>query len=63
MAEVWTTEMLAKASELTRIRIRQLLQEDKELHGFKPPGSRDWLVDAEEAQRWLSERGIIVESE
>lgn len=59
--EVWTTARLAEASGLTRIRIRQLLQEDEELHGFKPEGSRDWLVTDEEARRWLAARGFGVE--
>jgi hypothetical protein len=61
--DLWTTGRLARVSGLAKSRIRQLLIADEELHGFKPEGSRDWLVEDEEAKRWLKSRGIEIGSE
>jgi hypothetical protein len=47
----WTTGELSEASGLTDARIRQLLIEDKDLHGHKL--GRDWRVKDLEARRWL----------
>lgn len=61
--DLWTTGRLARASGLVKSRIRQLLIADEELHGFKPEGSQEWLVEDEEARRWLKARGIKLEAE
>ena len=55
----WTTSDLAEKASLDPARIRQLLIEDKELHGYKL--GRDWVVPNYEAERWLETRGIKIE--
>jgi len=55
----WTTNDLAEKANLNSARIRQLLIEDKELHGYKL--GRDWVVPNHEAERWLETRGIEID--
>ena len=50
----WTVTELAKEAGVTDSRIRQLLIEDKYLHGRKAGGW--WLISDNEAKRFLDDR-------
>jgi len=52
----WTTNDLASAAGVDPARIRQLLLDGRDLHGYKI--GRDWAVPDYEAKRWLQSRGI-----
>lgn len=54
----WTTNDLAAAVGVDPARIRQLLIDGRELHGYKI--GRDWAVPDYEAKRWLRLRGVEV---
>jgi excisionase family DNA binding protein len=53
--EYYGTRDLAELSGLTQERVRQLVTVG-EIKAHKV--GRDWVIPREEAERWLSERGI-----
>ncbi len=56
----WTTDKLAEKSGYTKRHITRLLNAGK-IVGEKI--GRDWLVDDEEAEKWLKENGFISSQE
>jgi excisionase family DNA binding protein len=54
--QYWTTSELADAASVTQGWIRKLLRAGK-VDGFK--AGRDWLIEEEEALRYLHERGEV----
>ena len=52
--QLLTTQEAAKIAGLTDSRIRQLLIEDKDLHGEK--FGRQWMIRRSELERWMRER-------
>ena len=53
-SQLLTTQEAAKIAGLTDSRIRQLLIEDKDLHGEK--FGRQWMIRRSELERWMRER-------
>ncbi|MCP4540116.1 MAG: helix-turn-helix domain-containing protein [Chloroflexi bacterium] len=54
--QFWTTKDLAAVTGMDRSYIRRLIMMGR-MEASKP-GGRDWLVDDDEARRWLESRGI-----
>ncbi len=52
---LWTTKELANTAELTQAYLRYLITTGS-IKGFKV--NRDWVVEDQEARRWLQSRGI-----